>query len=90
VNCRAKTGGGGWSEHSYGRAIDINPLRNPYINKAKILPPAGRAWVTRDPQRPGLITDGDVVVRAFAGIGWKWGGAWSKIKDYQHFSQSGQ
>jgi len=32
-NCRDVTGKPGvWSKHSYGGAIDINPLRNPYIS----------------------------------------------------------
>ena len=29
------------------------------------------------------------VVRAFARIGWEWGGAWRYSKDYMHFSQNG-
>ena len=37
-NCRAITGGKGFSRHSYGRAIDINPLWNPYIKGKKVLP----------------------------------------------------
>ncbi|NTU62902.1 MAG: M15 family metallopeptidase, partial [Chloroflexi bacterium] len=28
-------------------------------------------------------------LRAFAAIGWKWGGNWNGSKDYQHFSSSG-
>ena len=35
-------------------------------------------------------TTGDVVVKAFASIGWIWGGSWSTSKDYQHFSSNGQ
>jgi hypothetical protein len=33
-----------------------------------------------------MILPGDIVVRAFARIGWSWGGAWGTQKDYQHFS----
>jgi hypothetical protein len=29
-------------------------------------------------------------VRAFASIGWGWGGTWSGARDYQHFSSSGR
>jgi hypothetical protein len=29
-NCRPVEGGGRWSEHAYGTAIDINPVQNPY------------------------------------------------------------
>ena len=89
-NCRKITGGKGWSEHSYGRAIDINPLRNPYVRGERVLPKEGAAFVERDGSVPGVIVDGDAVVSAFAAIGWKWGGHWAKLKDYQHFSESGK
>ena len=36
-----------------------------------------------------MILPGDDVVRAFAAIGWEWGGDWHTLKDYQHFSQNG-
>ena len=35
-NCRAITGGKRILRHSYGRAIDINPLWNPYIKGMKV------------------------------------------------------
>ncbi len=91
-NCREVTGRPGvWSEHSYGRAIDINPVQNPYVTGGgTVLPPAGAAYVTRDPAVVGLIVDGGPVVDAFRSIGWSWGGHWSSIKDYQHFSASGR
>ena len=89
-NCRKVTGGKGWSEHSYGRAIDINPLRNPYVRGKLVLPKEGQPFVERDGAVPGVIVDGDAVVAAFAEIGWKWGGHWTKLKDYQHFSESGK
>ena len=89
-NCRKKTGGSSWSEHSYGRAIDINTVQNPYVRGSKVLPPAGEAFVDRDPTVAGLITADGPVVAAFRDIGWKWGGSWSSLKDYQHFSASGK
>ncbi len=89
-NCRAVTGGSGWSQHSYGWAIDINPIQNPYIaSDGTVLPPAGVEWVERTQNVQGMIHDGDVVVRAFAAIGWEWGGHYRSIKDYQHFSATG-
>jgi hypothetical protein len=36
-----------------------------------------------------MIRSGDAVVRAFAAIGWSWGGVWSPA-DYQHFSATGR
>ena len=90
-NCRAVTGGTGWSRHSFGRAIDINPIQNPYVIDRRAarccLPPAARPTVDRSP-RQGVITAGDAVVSAFAGIGWQWGGNWTSPVDYQHFDHS--
>jgi len=39
--------------------------------------------------RPGMIEAGDVVVSAFAEMGWAWGGNWNTLKDWMHFSASG-
>jgi hypothetical protein len=88
-NCRSVTGGGGFSEHSYGTAIDLNPVQNPYLSGALVLPEQGRPYIGR-PSSPGVIHAGDAVVNAFAGIGWKWGGYWNSPTDYQHFSASGR
>lgn len=87
-NCRAVTGGSTFSDHAYGKAIDINPVRNPYVLPSGVLPPAGRAYadVDRSPgadAEPGVIVAGDVVVRAFTSRGWEWGASFA---DYQHFS----
>ena len=90
-NCRAITGGSAWSEHAYGRAIDINPVENPYVVGSHVAPRDGRAFVGR-PDEPGVVHDGDVVVQAFAAIGWSWGGDWLRPRptDYQHFSATGR
>jgi hypothetical protein len=90
-NCRPVTGGTGWSEHSFGRAIDINPVQNPYISsRGAVLPPAGAAYLDRSTPAVGLIVEGDAAVSAFDAVGWHWGGRWRTIKDYQHFSASGR
>jgi hypothetical protein len=78
-----------WSAHAFGLAIDINPLENPYITSSRVSPPAGAAFVDRSQYRKGMIHAGDRVVRAFAAVGWKWGGYWHSLKDYQHFSATG-
>jgi D-alanyl-D-alanine carboxypeptidase len=91
-NCRLVYPGGPgkpWSAHAFGLAIDINPRENPYIGSSGTAPPAGRAFVDRSQYRKGMIHAGDRVVRAFAAVGWKWGGAWRSPKDYQHFSATG-
>ncbi|MGI9610445.1 MAG: DUF4214 domain-containing protein [Acidimicrobiia bacterium] len=89
-NCRSAVGGSTWSQHAYGRAIDINPLVNPYVKGALILPPTGAPFVDRSTHNPSLIREGDIVVRSFDAIGWQWGGRWRTVKDYQHFSLSGR
>ncbi len=88
-NCRSAVGSGSWSRHAYGQAIDINPLVNPYIKGALVLPPSGGPFTDRlDVHNPAIIRDGDIVVQAFDEIGWFWGGRWNNLKDYQHFSNN--
>lgn len=91
-NCREIAGRpGSWSEHAFGRAIDINPVQNPYLPSAGgVLPPAGSQFADRSREHPGLITADGPVVEAFAAIGWGWGGHWARSKDYQHFSSTGR
>lgn len=91
-NCRTVAGQSALSDHAYGRAIDINPVQNPYVLSDGVLPPAGRRFVDVDRSAgaravPGVIRRGDVVTRAFARAGWTWGGVWSS-PDFQHFSAS--
>jgi hypothetical protein len=87
-NCRNVSGTRRWSQHAYGLAIDINPVENPYVHGGRVEPPAGRRYLDRSRARRGMVVSGDVVIRAFAAIGWSWGGRWS-TPDYQHFSASG-
>ena len=90
-NCRAATGSTRWSEHAYGRAVDVNPIQNPYVTgSGAVLPPEGVDHATRDPTTPGLITADGPVVTAFENIRWEWGGKWPSGKDYQHFSATGR
>jgi D-alanyl-D-alanine carboxypeptidase len=90
-NCRRVSGSSSWSEHAFGRAIDLNPLRNPYVTRGgRVSPPAGRPYANRARRAAGMIHAGDGVVRAFAAAGWRWGGSWSGSRDYQHFSSTGR
>jgi hypothetical protein len=85
-NCRAITGQPGtFSVHSYGKAIDINTIENPYVKGDTVLPAAGRAFLDRDHVRPGMIVARDTVTKAFRRAGFDWGGTWTTLKDYQHF-----
>jgi D-alanyl-D-alanine carboxypeptidase len=90
-NCRFVAGTSRWSMHAYGLAIDINPIENPYVAGDHVSPPAGRPFADRSRDAKGMVHDGDEVVRAFAAIGWEWGGDWSGgVRDYQHFSVNGR
>lgn len=88
--CRPVTGGSGWSEHAYGLAIDVNPFHNPYLRGDTVLPELAGDYLDRRRDLPGMITEGDAVTRAFDAIGWEWGGRWSSLKDWQHFSLHGR
>ena len=89
-NCRYVSGTTRWSEHSYGGAVDINPVQNPWVRGDAVEPERGAHYRDRGDVRKGMIVEGDVVTRAFDAIGWGWGGRWSSSKDYQHFSSSGR
>lgn len=87
-NCRDATGKPGvFSNHSWGRAIDINPLTNPYVKGDKVLPPAGRAYLDRTKTFKGSILKDSFIVREFERAGWTWGGRWPDRQDYQHFEK---
>ncbi len=86
-NCRPVTGGQGWSLHSYGVAIDVNPRENPYVSGDLVLPPEGRDHLDRDSPAPGMIRAGDPVLSAFTAHGFTWGGSWTDPVDYQHFER---
>ncbi len=88
-NCRLVEGTRRWSEHAYGRAIDINPIENPYVSGGRTSHRASVSYLDRGRRRPGMAHEGGALVRAFDAIGWGWGGRWTSVKDYQHFSASG-
>lgn len=71
------------SNHSYGLALDINPVLNPYhAADGKIFPPN-----TQYRQEiPGTLKADGEVVALFMRYGWEWGGTWEH-KDWQHFQK---
>lgn len=90
-NCRNVAGTHRWSQHAYGRAIDVNPIENPYVTASGTTAhTASRAYLDRSRHRPGMAYGGGVLVRAFDSVGWGWGGRWRGDRDYQHFSASGR
>ncbi len=90
-NCRQRTGGGGYSEHAYGRAIDINPIENPYVyENGTITHRRSQPYLNRSPYRKGMARPNGTLVNAFAKAGWGWGGNWQPAQDLQHFSANGR
>lgn len=73
------------SMHALGRAIDINPLYNPYIVGEDISPSNSLPYVDRSKDFSHKINHHDLAYKVFASKGWKWGGDWENSKDYQHF-----
>ncbi len=78
------------SNHSFGTAVDINPLYNPWVKKRTdgslaVDPEAGRPYADRSKSFPMKISPDDAVVKLFREHGFEWGGDWTSIKDYQHF-----
>lgn len=88
-NCREVTGLPGiFSQHAYGRAIDINPKLNPYVIKAKnlVLPKSGREHIDREVPAKGKINRYSLPFMLFTASGWDWGD-WNDVQDYQHFEK---
>ncbi len=71
------------SAHSYGMAIDINPIQNPHIKGKITLPQIGKY----DQKGKGTILHDSKLVKEFVNRGWHWGGRWRSSKDYQHFEK---
>jgi len=88
-NCRKVTGNPyRLSQHSYGNAIDINTVENPYVTSSRVYPTAGRAYLNRSKVRKGMIVGSGPIARGMRAEGWPWGARWAR-PDYQHFSANG-
>ena len=99
-SCRKITSRDKLSLHSYGLAIDLNPLQNPYIDSeyeigktsVKVMPAAGMEYLNRLNIRPGMVEnsieeDGrKTLIELFDENGFDvWGGSWNYPIDYHHF-----
>lgn len=92
------------SVHSYGVAIDLNPIQNPCIEpqmisspeevRVLVQPAEGQAYLNRTNIRPGMVEEalditGLRVVELFKQNGFHvWGGSWNDPVDWQHFQPS--
>ncbi len=89
-NCRYRAGiCCTWSRHAYGKAVDVNPVENPYVWEGGFSPPNGEPYLDRSQTRRGMIHRHDDVWWAFHAVGFTWGGEWTGERDYQHFSVCG-
>lgn len=91
-NYREVRNTGKLSNHSYGMAIDINPLFNPCVIRRKdgsrsVDPPEGRKYADRSRPFAGRIDHDDLCYKEFRKRGFIWGGDWRSLKDYQHFEK---
>lgn len=84
-NFRRVPGSDHLSQHAYGRAIDINPLYNPYITAEGYMPVNAGAYTDRSENTPHKIDTDDLCYQVFVKRGFFWGGNWNSVKDYQHF-----
>lgn len=71
------------SKHACGRAIDINPMFNPW-KRYDVVEPKGAVY---DPSHPGTLTADSPVTQFLKARGWIWGGDWVSPQDYQHFEK---
>ncbi|MCU1536995.1 MAG: family peptidase [Humibacillus sp.] len=85
-NCRRVTGNSTrLSPHSYGTAIDVNTMRNPYKAANGLwYPPNGLRWTNRSLRDAGMIFSWSTITKQVVSRGGVWGGYWT-YKDYQHF-----
>jgi D-alanyl-D-alanine carboxypeptidase len=90
-NCRQVTGDPTQlSPHSYGIAVDLDPVENPYQDVHGTWWPKhlGERYRNRSIARPGMLFGDSAVTREFESRGFQWGGLWNH-PDYQHFDTLG-
>ena len=95
-NYRPSTDGSGrLSQHALGRAIDINPQINPYVNSNQVGSHGNakeywsrdwKNWSDETAQKAYIGPDAEIY-KIFINHGWEWGGSWSSYRDYQHFQK---
>lgn len=90
-NYRLVSGTKAISYHSRGLAVDINTLYNPCITtrggRTSVKPVAGKPYANRRKAFPYKIDTSDLCYKLFTRHGFRWGGSWRSVKDYQHFEK---
>lgn len=100
-NCRKIENSDKFSLHSYGLAIDINPVQNPFLvtnytpdkTSIPISPSKGMEYINRTNLRPGMVEnivrENESVIEIFKMHGFTiWGGKWNNPVDWHHFQVS--
>ncbi|TAL69516.1 MAG: M15 family peptidase [Bacteroidetes bacterium] len=72
------------SNHSFGKAIDINPFFNPVVHKDGTHTPEKAKY---DTTKPGTFSAENFIVKEFLKRGWRWGGTFSSYADNHHFDK---
>ncbi len=84
-NYRTIAGTKKMSNHAYGKAVDINPLWNPFTRRnGSVSPEKGKY----DRNREGTFYKEQRIVKEFKKRGWRWGGEFTSYKDYHHFDKN--
>jgi hypothetical protein len=86
-NCRKVVGNPfAQSPHSYGIAIDVDTVQNPYRDsRGTWWPPNGKPYIDRTPLRFGMLGTTSALTRQLRADDFFWGGLWNPGRDYQHF-----
>lgn len=88
---RVVAGSNKLSKHAQGMAVDVNTLYNPCVRYRKgqriVQPSTAVPYIDRSKSFPYKIVKGDLCYRLFIKHGFKWGGDWQTVKDYQHFEK---
>ncbi|SDS00137.1 D-alanyl-D-alanine carboxypeptidase [Friedmanniella luteola] len=86
-NCRKVVGNPyAQSPHSYGIAIDVDTVQNPYRDSTgRWWPANGKSYIDRTPLRFGMLGTKSALTRQLRSDGFFWGGLWNPGRDYQHF-----
>ena len=72
------------SNHSFGKAIDINPFLNPVVHKDGSKNPDKAKY---DTTKAGTFYQTHFIVQEFLKRGWRWGGTFSSYADNHHFDK---
>lgn len=83
-NYRTIAGTDRLSNHALGKALDINPFKNPVVYKDGKTTPSKAVY---KPGNPGVFSAAHKLVLEMKKMGWRWGGDFNSYKDNHHFDK---